>query len=128
LGTVSVKGSEALMPTESVTCTMNCEVVAVFGTCVADSTPPLERFNQVGRLEPLAGVHVNGAMPVPALVCKIKLKLLLILATRLAGAGGVMATAGTTVIVTKFDFLGFLMEVAVSVTGRLPLRLPAGGL
>jgi phage tail tape-measure protein len=79
---------------ESVTCTVNCEVVALLGTALAESTPKSERANHAGSPGDIT-FQWKGADPVPATVRKVTVKLPPMLAAGIEGA--VIATCGFTV-------------------------------
>jgi hypothetical protein len=74
IGTVTVIVRVAVTLRESFTCTVNCDVVAADGTELeVESTPPAESESQDGRLDPDSTLQVNGAVPVPVVVCRVVL-------------------------------------------------------
>jgi hypothetical protein len=75
---------------------------------------------------PAATAKLYGATPVPG-VTRGKLIGALILAVTAAPADARIVIPGTTAMVALFDLLGSLTEVAVTVTGRLAVRTPLGG-
>jgi len=91
------KGAEAARLKESLTCTVICDVVALSGTAVAESFPSSESFNHDGRGD--AAVQWKGPTPVPATVCKDKLRPLLMLKVRSDADSAATARRGATAIV-----------------------------
>ena len=83
-------------------------------------------FTLRGEVEAVAMFRVKGPLPVLGFT-KTKLRLPLIVAV--TGALALLGTlgAGTTVIVSDADFVVLDTEVAVTVTDRLAVKAPLGG-